>query len=119
MFFGSAEESLGFLDFPGFNCLGGNPQPLYLTAGQFYSNSLKVGTKDSFVHFDQLQADTSGLLGLALVYDSAALAGALTGDGANSGHGYSSWVKRSEIMGRQESNASFFTLARGHQARGA
>ena len=107
------------MDFPCLDRLGRDPHPLYLTAGQFYSNSLKVGTKDSFVHFDQLQADASGLLGLAFVYDSAALAGALTGDGANSGHGYSSWVKRSEIMGWQESNASFFTLARGLQARGA
>ena len=107
------------MDFPRLDRLCRDPHPLNLSAGQFYSDSLKIGAKDSFIHFDQLQADTSGLLGLALVYDSATLSGALTGDGTNSGHGYSSWVKRSEIMGREESNASFFTLCRGLQARGA
>ena len=77
---------LCLFDFAGFDRLGAYPHALDLTAGKFHPNPLQIRSKSTLVHFDKLQANTSGFLALAFVYDATALAGSLSGDGAYFGH---------------------------------
>ena len=113
----SAGKTLGFLDFARLDRFDGNPHPLDLTTRQFHPHSLQIRSKDPFVHFYQLQTNPAGFLGLALAYDATALAGALSGDGAYSGHDSFSWVKSLKRMSREGSKASFFTRDQGCSRR--
>jgi hypothetical protein len=50
------------------------------------ANTLNIGAKDTLRLFNELEADTTTLLGLTTVDDSTAFDGALAGDAADTGH---------------------------------
>ena len=82
-------RALGLNDLTCLDSFHGDPNPLYLTAGEAHTNALKVGSEGTLGVLHHVGSDTAALLRLTLTGYSAPTDWTLTCDYANSGHGCS------------------------------
>ena len=93
---------LDLLHQSGFDRLNGDPDALHGAVRQLDANALGIGAKLTLRDLGHVRSDTAAFLSDTFSVNDTTRGGTFSGDGTNSGHGFSS-VKR---LGIKESDAS-------------
>ena len=75
-----ALERLGFGDLAGLECLGGNPDALYLPIGHANADALYIRLECALGDFRDMGTDPAALLGETFAVDPAAAYATFTGN---------------------------------------